>query len=71
MTDPRSGNTTFGAALETYEGSSEGKPGTLANKRMILKKIPDGWCESDDPGERSKQLPLRHNLIVCFFRGKT
>ncbi len=58
-TDPRSGNTSFDAALDAYKATLDGKPGTLANKRMILKKIREGWYETDDSAERIKRLPLR------------
>src|SRR4051794_17214068 len=32
-TDPRSGNTSFGAALDTHEKTLRGAPGTKENKR--------------------------------------
>ena len=59
-TDPRSGNTSFGAALENYERTLRGAPGTKANKRMTLKKIRARWYDTDDSEERIHRLPLRH-----------
>jgi len=59
-TDPRSGNTSFGAALDTFEKTLRGAPGTKANKRMIVQKIRATWHETKDSDKRIYRLPLRH-----------
>jgi integrase len=59
-TDPRSGNTSFGRAMENFERTVRGAPGTKANKRLALKKIRARWYETDDSEKRIYRLPLRH-----------
>jgi integrase len=59
LTDPKFGNTSLGAALDTYESTLLGKAGTQANKRMILKKIRKRWYETVDSEQRVYRLPLR------------
>jgi integrase len=59
-TDPRSGNTSFGALLDTYETTLGGAPGTKANKRMIVEKIRGEWFDAKDSPKRIYGLPLRH-----------
>ena len=58
-TDPRSGNTSFGAALDTYEKTLGGATGTKANKAMIIEKIRNAWFEAKDSAKRIYRLPLR------------
>ena len=59
-TDPKSGNTSLGTALDSYERTLRGADGTKANKRMILQKIRQTWYETRDSAKRIDKLTLRH-----------
>ena len=60
-TDPRSGNTSFGAALDTYEKTLRGAPGTKVNKRMILDEDSrTTWFETKDSAKRIHDSSAPH-----------